>query len=277
MATRKTLHEYYLQQHGNIDKYLEQCLNKADNELIHELRLSIKKLRAFNKLAGQLFMTDKHERIKLKHRVDELYKLSGQLRDTQVQIHLLDDIEEQEGNEYHEFKNWLLSREKKKIKRFSRKSRHMDTHATSQLHRDKISQLLAEPNELKVVECADKVLTGLFVKARKLSEGKINDLDLHRIRISTKQIRYILNIVQQCYPDFEFNKISVDSLREIETAAGLWHDNLVRVEYLSRCIEKVALTDNTELLKYQKFIESCNNDLKSAYLHTCAIVKSHLA
>lgn len=276
MAAYESLVEYYLHQHNHIDHYLELCLNDADAELIHELRLSIKKLRAFNKLIRQLFVADSCEQVHINHRVTILYKLAGEIRDTQVQINLLASYEEQEGAEYEEFRNWLLKREKKRIERFNRKSHHVIPHATANIARNHTIKMLTPKNDETVIECSEKVLDGLFEKARKLSEGDINERNLHQIRIKTKQLRYILNIIQHCYPDFEFYKISIDSLREMEAAVGQWHDNLVRVEYLDRCIEKLKLTDNDELLIYGKLLDSFGSDLNTTYQETCYIVKKRL-
>ena len=89
MTAHKSIHEYYMQQHRNIEYYLEQCAEKAEAELVHELRLSIKKLRAFHKLAGPLCPEDTDDLIHVKRRVRKLFRIAGELRDTQVQLHFM--------------------------------------------------------------------------------------------------------------------------------------------------------------------------------------------
>jgi CHAD domain-containing protein len=276
MATHESIQEYYLHQQSNIGHYLEMCVDSADAELIHELRLSIKKLRAFNIMAKPLFEADFDEHFQIKHKVNKLYKLAGELRDTQVQMNMLVVFEEQEGIDYPEFRNWLLSREKKKMSRFKRKSKHVVPPTTASSNLSKINQILAQTSDEAVLAGMEKVLIGLFLKARKLSEGNINNENMHRIRINTKQLRYILNIVKNCFPDFEFKMISADSLRDIEAAAGQWHDCLVRVEYLGKCLEKVKLTDEEDLLKYHELVAAFKKGLKAAYEEACQISKSIL-
>lgn len=273
MATHESIQEYYLHQQSNIEHYLELCMDSADAESIHELRLSIKKLRAFNILAKQLFEADFSNHFHIKHRIKELYKLAGELRDTQVQMNMLVVFEEQEGIDYPEFRNWLLTREKKKISRFKRKSKHVVPLSTASRNLNKINKMLTQTSDEAVLACMEEALISLFLKARKLSEGNITNENMHRIRINTKQLRYILNIAKNCFPDFEFKMISADSLRDIEAAAGFWHDSLIRVEYLGKCLEKVRLTDSEDVLKYHELATAFKNGLNVAYEQVCQISK----
>jgi len=276
MAAYESLVEYYLHQHNHIDHYLELCLNDADAELIHELRLSIKKLRAFNLLAERLCLTDTEEHIHIKHSVKQLYKRAGQLRDTQVQIQLLLAFEAQTGIEYPEFSKWLRRREKKRIKRFGKKPKHAMPIATPIDVHLKIIDMLTKADDETIRNDAGIVLHGLFAKAQKLSKGEMNDRDLHGVRILSKQLRYIITIMQHSYPDFKFNDLSVDLLREIEEATGHWHDSLVKVESLGKCIGRLQSSDNITLAKYEKFLSASYSELHIAYSDACTLVRREL-
>lgn len=276
MAAHETIHEYYLHQHRNIEKYLELCLIHPEAELVHELRLSIKKLRAFHKLAERLFLNDPDEHIHIKNRVRKLYKAAGQLRDIQVQIHLLSSFEEQTGILYPEFSEWLFRREKKQISRFSKKPHQVVPESIAQSTHRKIGHLLALTNEETILSIADKVLMDLWLKARELTTGTINNQSLHRIRTLTKRMKYILNIIHHSCPEFVFNDISVEVLREIEAAAGQWHDNLVRIELMGKFMEKMKTANNSEKFKYQKLLNACKAELEISYNETSRIVQNAL-
>ena len=276
MAAHESIHEYYLHQHHNIEHYLELCMSHPEAELVHELRLSIKKLRAFHKLAEQLYVGDMGEHIYIKHRVRELYKIAGQLRDTQVQIHLLTSIEEKTGIEYPEYGKWLLRREKKRISRFASKPQQVVPHTTAQITHEKIGKLLALAEAETILNGAVKALSGLYLKAQNLSAGKMNERKLHMIRTFTKQMKYILNIMNHSYPDFAFGEISMNSLKEIEVAAGHWHDNLVRIELLDKFSEKMKYTEDSEKVKYQKLYSACKSELEISYNETSGIVREAL-
>lgn len=276
MAAHETIHEYYLHQHRNIANYLELCLIHPETELVHELRLSIKKLRSFHKLAEHLFLNEADEHIHIKHRVRKLYITAGQLRDTQVQSELLARFSEQTGIQYPEFELWLKRRENKKILRFGKKPQQVVPQATAQSIHQKIGNLLAQADDETILNSADKVLSGLYLKARNIAESRMNGHNLHRIRTITKQMRYILNIITHSYPDFKFLDLSKDSLREIETAAGNWHDNLVRVELLQKFLYKTKHADDSEKFKYKKFVNACKSELDIAFDETTLLVQKAL-
>jgi CHAD domain-containing protein len=276
MPANESLLEYYLHQHRNIENYLELCMIHAEAELVHELRLSIKKLRAFYKLAAGLSPADKVDHFNIKNRVRRLFRISGQLRDTQVQIHLLVTLQQQLGIEYPEFSKWMLKRENKRVMRFGRKPVQLLSSAIPDATLQKTADWITITSEETIFSEAGKVLTGLCIKARKLSAGTRNERDLHRIRTITKQVKYILNIMHHSYPDFIFNEVSVNSLREIEASVGHWHDNLVRVELLEKFMKKSNFADDSLMLKYQKLLDACKAELDSAYAEAYRIVRSEL-
>lgn len=276
MAAHETIHAYYLHQQRNIENCLELCLNHPEAELVHELRLSIKKLRAFHKLAEHLSVISIDEHIQIKHRVRKLYKVAGKLRDTQVQIELLARFEEQTGIYYSEFDKWLKNREKKQIQRFGKKPQQVVPRATAQSTHQKIGDLLALTDDETILSSAANVLSGIYATARDLSAGNMNVRNLHRVRTITKQMRYIINIMAHSYHDFNFDEISVDSLREIEASAGNWHDNLVRVELLNTFFSKMKLCDDIEKFRYQKFLNACKAELDIAYNEATLIVMKSL-
>ncbi len=276
MSAHETIFEYYLHQHSNIEKYLELCVSHADPEVVHQLRLSIKKLQAFNKLADQLWPAETHEHLQINNRTRQLYQIAGQLRDTQVQIDLLTTFEAQTGITYREYGQWLLKREKKKIKLFSKKKYKVIPHPTSLNIYQRTGENLARTCDESIIKCAVKVLAGLSLKAQKLSEGKIDDRNLHRIRIISKRTRYILNIIQHSYPDFTTGELLSASLREIEAATGHWHDSLVKVELLGKCMIKLQSADNKTMLKYKKLLYAFNSELHHAYVEACIVVQREM-
>ena len=277
MPAHESIHEYYLHQHRNIQNYLELCIVHAEAEMVHELRLSIKKLRAFHKLAAELCPDEVDKLIHLNNQVRRLFRLAGQLRDTQVQIHMLVSVQDQTGIDYPEFNKWLLKREKNRISRFGRKPLHLLSHATADTSLHKIGDWLALVSDEIILKGAGKVLASLNLKAIRLFATKMNEQDLHLIRTIIKQIKYILNIMHHSYPDFRFSDVSVDSLHKIETSVGNWHDNLVRVELLDKFIGKSDFEADSQLLaKYQELFKYCKAELNVAYKDAYRIVRDEL-
>jgi CHAD domain-containing protein len=276
MPHPETIHEYYLHQHHNIEHYLGLCLDHADREMVHELRLSFKRLRAFNILVGKLCLPESSEHIHIRYRVRQLYKLAGQLRDTQVQRHLLDLLEKSTGEEYPEFGKWLLRREKKRVKRFGRKPHHVVPHATAHLTHQKIGRRLERASDETVMRHAADVLEKLFSKVRKLAGDNPGDRKLHRIRILTKQIRYITGIMLHSYPGFGFAIMPVDTMRKIEVASGRWHDSLVRVEMLHKFLDRMEGMKKPVEDRYKRLLDICVSEKDEAYAEACRVVKTEI-
>lgn len=276
MTAHKSIHEYYMQQHRNIEYYLEQCAEKAEAELVHELRLSIKKLRAFHKLAGPLCPEDTDDLIHVKRRVRKLFRIAGQLRDTQVQLHLLGTYEQQTGEQYPEFGRWLLKREQKRMAKFGFSPQPVLPHTKAHLTHQQLGEILASASEETIKDVSTGVLTDLISRARNLASGHLSDRNLHRVRTLTKQVRYILSIMHRSFPEYTFDQVQVESLREIEAVAGYWHDNLVKLELLGKCMEKLHFEDELSRHKYEKFYNECKAALDTAYFEACRVVRKSL-
>lgn len=251
-------------------------MEHAQPEVVHQLRLCIKKLRAFNKLAKQLGLDNHEEYADLTFHFRKMFKLTGQIRDTQVQMHMLDDHEAKTGIPYPEFKKWLVSREKKRVSRLTHSPRRVLTHPTEEKSYKETIDGISHSNDRIILESADNVLDNLYRKAQKLATGNISDVNLHRIRKITKQIRYILNVLHCSYPDYVYKRVNIATLREIEAAAGEWHDNLIRTELLGRFLEKFQKSDKPDLFKYQQLADFFSDELESFYDNACKVVKEKL-
>lgn len=277
MAASESIYEYYLHQLSNSENYLEQCMVHAEPEVVHQLRLCIKKLRAFNILAKEIGFTRHEEHKRMTFRTKKMFKLAGQIRDIQVQILLLVAHEGKTGMAYPEFSKWLIKRENKRISRLCRIPYKDKNQETSGNDLKTAFSGIADASDETVINSAVNVLVGLYSKMRKLATGYISDENLHRIRKIAKQLKYIQNVMFSCYPDFHFDPIiHISTLREIDVAAGHWHDRLLRIELLGRCIEKLDAADEHTILKYQEFLNVCYSELDVAYEEACSIVKSKL-
>ena len=143
MPAPGSISEYYIHLQHAVYRHLELCLGQAEKEAIHRLRLSIKKLNAFNKLAEHLCLADFETHFQNTKKIRRLYALAGQLRDTQVQLHLLALAEGRTESDYSEFSKWLLNREMKRISRFVQKSQNTRLAAVPHIATTQISINLA--------------------------------------------------------------------------------------------------------------------------------------
>jgi CHAD domain-containing protein len=276
MAVLESLSEYFLHQHRNLENYLLQCKAHAEPEVVHQLRLSIKKLRAFNKLATQLGLQQPEEYKKVAQELKKLFSLAGQIRDVQVQIQLLAEYEEHTNTAYPEFGKWLLSIEKKRIAHLNSLSSNFFPLPDGKSSRQENAEEIGTESNETFLFLAEGVLNELFTKAQKLATGYIIDADMHRIRRVTKQLRYILNVVHYSFPDYAYKRITIADIREIESVVGSWHDKLIRRELLESFLKKFHKPDKTSQTRYQKLADIFTEEQNSAYENACQVVKAKL-
>jgi CHAD domain-containing protein len=206
----------------------------------------------------------------------KMFKLAGQIRDTQVQIQMLDAYEQKVSVVFPEFSDWLLKREKKRISKLCNQAAKRVAHVTTYNELQAMQPFYTELNDELMTDAAVDLLNRMYTKAQKLSTGYISNENLHSIRKIAKQLKYILNILISCYPEFHFDRIPISALREIDVTVGHWHDNLLRIDLLGRCIEKMQVDDDEASQKYKEFMDYCNVSLIESYEQACEIVKSNL-
>jgi len=276
MAVYESIYEYYLHQLRNCESYIEQCKIHAEPELVHELRLSIKKLRAFNLLADRLEMSGIDANKQLIEGVKKMFNLAGQIRDTQVQIYLLASCKEQTGINFTLFLKWLLKREKRKIKQLcgSKYKSSIDLDSGNTING--IANTIQLPEKTAIISSAHTLLDEMYLKTQKLATGSIGDENLHQIRKLFKQMRYIITFITGIYPDFQYHRITPEDLKDIENTVGNWHDNLIRIEFIERFKKKIKNHNEVILLKYKGLAAYSHASLNQAYEKACQGVKIKL-
>ena len=273
MASYGLLVEYYNRQIRNCTGYTEQCRLRAEPEIVHQLRLSIKKLRAFHTLAQKLGLPESDSYRQVIINVKKMFRLAGQIRDTQVQIFMLASCREETGKVYNLFQKWLEKLEKKKISQLCRISaKAIENHipGDSTENNNSLKNTLTDAD---IINGTHKLLDEMYFDIQKLSTGSISVENLHEIRKATKQIRYILTLLNGIYADFRYNRITAEELKEIENTIGQWHDNLVRINYLDQFTSRIQKLDEAVRMKYKDLYACCCSSLNEAYQEACQEVK----
>lgn len=273
MPNYGSIFEYYLHQRNNSEDYLAQCRVHAEPEAVHQLRLCIKKLRAFNKLAVKLGLTTHFSQLQIAFHLKKMFRLAGQIRDIQVQIQLLGKYQEDTATDFPEFYKWLLIREAKRIAKLSAKKSKGGNKLYSNSDNDDLSNRFSRLSENTIQGCGLSLLDDLYSRAIDLSDGSISNDNMHLIRKIVKQIKYLLNMMQSSYPDFMYDRILIIELKEIDVTAGDWHDKLLRVDLLNRFLAGRHKPEIALVPEYQKFLDVCMAETESAYAETCQVVK----
>lgn len=243
----KLLLDYCLLQHRNIGHYLNLCVERAEAESVHQLRVSIKKFRAVSKLLEHLMPDGSNENREHLDKLRLLFKLAGRLRDSQVQMILFSYYQSELKMDTTEFKYHLKRSEQAALTKFQAGftifSKRLSGKPFTKIDTRSLKQ---QPDSL-FYERASTLLDKRVKKLRKAIHAVNSDSDLHKIRIQLKQLRYMLSVLSEQDDHFERFNVSLAGMRTVEIQLGRWHDLTVFRETISRYIDRKEKKNNKHL------------------------------
>ncbi len=225
MTQSKIFKEEFEKFYSNIEKFYQLTIQRFEPEDIHNLRVTIKRLRAFFYLIKAINLDFKLEKNFKPAR--KLFKNAGKIRDIQVQIDLasiwqteieaefntyLDVLAKKEANAKAEF---LAFTEKFNLKKIACKAKN-------------VSKVLKKVSLKKTEKRTYKYLVQMFNNI--IQSGDITNLNseaLHYLRILTKEFRYNLEFIAICLPQLTFPGTLIVELQKVHQILGLINDHNV--------------------------------------------------
>ncbi len=245
------LGEYYKSLEQKIRQQFLLAVSTFDVEGIHELRVEIKRLRAFFHLIGQINPVFRPEQ-ELR-RIQSLFKSAGKIRDIHVQKNLAREKISFFNLELSEYLNFLKEREMRANKQFSKTGKKIDFVIFNKnwtRMRNVLIYISGEYIQYKSEERFNGLINEIFTFK---NHQDFSEKDYHAIRILSKETRYTLEILQKCFPDKSSYQDINDSLRGMHRALGKWHDYDIGLQFLNR-FEKdfgdLAYFDKESYTKY---------------------------
>lgn len=199
MMTR--FEEYFVAQINSFNEYHSNLLKEVTTEDIHKLRTTLKKLKAFNILLDGCLFREKDFPIGFK----ELFKLSGEIRDIQIQQLILDEYED-------EYKYYLSELYQTKLTDFKIKD-NFDIEI--QYMRDKLMKVENYHIDDQLIDNIQSQIQLVINNIHKNIEN-VSVENLHEIRIQLKRLYYTYLMIG----NVEF----AEKLNGIQDVIGLWHD-----------------------------------------------------
>jgi len=247
--------EYYKSQEQKIRQNFHLALSTFDIEGIHELRVEIKRLRAFFHLIGHINPVFHPEQDLQK--ILSLFKSAGKIRDIHVQQNLARDNISSFNLEMSEYLNYLKEMEIRARKQFSKAGKKIDFRIFKKnwtRMRNVLIYISGEYIQYKSEERFDGLINELFAFK---SHPDFIEKDYHAIRILSKETRYTLDILQKCYPDKGSLQNVNDTLRGMHQALGKWHDYDIGLQFL-KSFEKnfgdLTYFDKNSYITYEKHL-----------------------
>ena len=218
--------DYHTMRNTRIRSFIQRLRRFCTVDDLHELRVEIKRLRAFYYLIDWIdrgFCARKHL-----VSVERLFKATGPLRDLHVQMAASRKWAVESNGNLSEYYNSLAIREKRRRPFCATALRKFDQRSLSKGLLS-VRKALGKYVEFEVVYRAEQrlsvMLRDLLISAK---NSVYSEKALHDIRIETKESRYVLEVLTQCRfssaQDTELNK----GLLECHRALGRWHDCIVQ-------------------------------------------------
>lgn len=223
------IHTYFQTQTEIFEQNFELTKQDANEEAIHDMRVSIKRLLTLFKFLD--FCTNQKFKFKKSlNYLTKIFKQAAKLRDIQISILIIQSLEESLIINLREWKKTYLKNEQKEKNKLKKK--------LNLCNQKKIISIFDENN--KIIKSIQKVndLDNLSAKYKAIRIHKINLLlhnnnkyiDYHKIRKQIKQISYLTeieNIGSSYIPELE-------NIKQLAKLLGDWHDITVFLKYAEK-------------------------------------------
>ena len=214
----------YLSKHLDVFRdNLEKAEQEYDGEAIHQYRVSVKRMRAIINALDRVYDSPMFPK-KLIQPLRDMFKAGGTIRDDQVQIILVENIEKEFGTAFPLIKAFYQKRIEDQRNAFFLKSVDFDFSTLDDILQQ-IKSIL-EPLDDEFIEY--NLYRRLHESMEKL-KGKRYDLDkpekLHRFRTRFKENGYIAEMIYQAKHSNKITKAAYNRMKNFGQELGDWHDH----------------------------------------------------
>ncbi|MDT8393335.1 MAG: CHAD domain-containing protein [Bacteroidales bacterium] len=256
--------KYYSKHTDIIKENLLLSEDPENIEAIHNLRLSIKRLRVVMRLVNQIRKDS--DMLSSMQEINTLFKQAGNLRDLQIIGLLLKEFKLPEldpvlsnllrktGQRRNKYEIALAGFKKEHPDEISSKLRQALQHVDrEQAYAEGISLLTILTNEISYI----------FHESRQ-------EKRFHSIRRRLKDINYLNNIFDEQLPVEDSLNIGVSRLRDLADLAGFWHDHLNMQKEINNFIRKYPDRSSPSLEAFNRMIKNRKHELQQEY--SCILI-----
>lgn len=225
---------YYKSQIRIIKNNYGLAVKQSAPDGFHDMRVSIKRIRALFKLAESINTNFNAGKRSLVFR--RLFKSAGKVRDIQVQQDLVKSFEKRLSKEFSSYDKYLRQREIRALKAFWRFSDGFNI-STIDNNKRELSKTLKEVPDVDAEFRAKRRLDVLkFNLLSYFNNPALSEELLHEIRIILKEARYTLGIFLGNKADSNNSRELDEKLRAAHQSLGKWHDDDVGMASIKKYI-----------------------------------------
>lgn len=219
-------------------------------EDIHQLRVSIKKLRAVWSLIEKI-NKDKFDKKNHFQIVKNLFKKAGYLREAQLNLAMLKNETSPYIGNYIDFLNTIKQDNQILL---SYQIEHFNFDEFNLINSD-LKNYLLELSDMKILLKAELFINKVIKKTQKLHALLPNEEKLHDIRIYLKTVNEVLSIMLEIEEDKKIKKLH-KNLKKLNEKIGDWHDLIVLQNSIKKYISEEENFE--ERLYLQIYLEKLN-------------------
>lgn len=227
---QKCLLLYYTTRCQQIQKHFKLATAYFDVDGIHDLRVEIKRLRSFFQLVE--WVTSEFRAKKNLQTFRKLFKSAADLRDIHVQQLLTRTWSQKFGVFLSEYYNSLKSKEFPARDEFAAFAGRFDLQQEIDKNEKRLKQALEPLTDSQISTRIYDRITYLLQHILSYGKDGHEDKNLHKVRILTKETRYITEIARQCFPKAGYDEQFIQQLKGIHQVLGNWHDIQVAYSHL---------------------------------------------
>jgi len=230
-------------------------LSSFDADALHDLRVAVKRIRAVFLLLERMFPLQFNAK-EAEGDLRELFRLSGKMRDAQVQQQLLETYVNNLDTGLIEYQNYLNKNEKKATSKFKKWLKNYQPEHDLADKQHLIVSSLAWTDSNSVKQNIIRLVDDLLILVRNMQADQAHDEHLHEIRRNLKMCNYLLSVFRKNDPELPQLHETLKTLDTANDLLGDWHDRQVAMETLESFFTKHKKNDFSGENRYRLFSES---------------------
>jgi len=256
---------YFIEHKSVFDEKFKIVLASFDEDAIHKMRTSTKRLRALFQLL-QFISSNKFKSKKQLKKIRSLFKHAGKIREIQIEKLISSNYGNKLDINLPEYQEYLMQCEHREIARFLRSiPKHSERDHI--IDKDIVIQTIKSCSGAKLLADVNKFLDWKLDQLNRLNAKPVSNERIHKNRTILKQLYYLFNILSHITKEAEILSLTSEQIREIEQKIGNWHDLINSTYFLNNFFQ----TKNG--VKTDKYIKLKNQILKDRNLQRKQIVK----
>jgi CHAD domain-containing protein len=245
---------------------LEKAMEEYDSEAIHEYRVSVKRIRAVIRALDRVYDHPLFSG-KIIQPLRLMFKAGGTIRDDQVQIGLVENIENQSSHSFPLIKAYYFKRIDNQRDSFFLKSIDFE-YESIDLISSQIANIL---NPLDDIILETNLYNTLHASMEKLKRKRYDLEDpvkLHRFRTRFKENGYVAEMIYQSKYSHKIGKTAYNRMKNFGQELGNWHDHFQLWSKTALIFQESRNFDLLEeALELRKLITPIHDKLFQEILH----------